>query len=148
MNSEELIVMEDSGEVLPPQEDGMLPLQIPQKPVRYPIPKNEVARLATLRRCQILDTDPEERFDELTGMARRICNTPIALISLVDGNRQWFKSKIGLEICQTPREVSFCAHAIMSEGLFVVPDACRDPRFERNPLVLGKPHIRFTPAPL
>ena len=116
MDSEELIVMEDSVDGFPPQEDGILPLQIMQKPLRYPIPKNEVARLTTLRRCQILDTDPEERFDELTRMARRICNTPIALISLVDGDRQWFKSKIGLEICQTPREVSFCAHAIMSEG--------------------------------
>ena len=143
MNSDGLIILEDPSEVFPSQEDGMLPLQMLQKPVRYPIPKNEVARLATLRRYQVLDTEPEDRFDDLTRLACQICHTPIALISLVDGHRQWFKSKIGLEICQTPREVSFCAHAIMSEELFVVPDACRDPRFERNPLVVRKPHIRF-----
>jgi GAF domain-containing protein len=80
---------------------------------------------------------------DLTRLAASICGTPISFISLVDEDRQWFKSKIGLEVCQTPREDSFCAHAIMSPGLFLVSDASQDQRFVTNPLVLGEPHIRF-----
>jgi GAF domain-containing protein len=111
--------------------------------VSYPIPENEAKRLSTLRGYEILDTRPEDRFDDLTRLAALICDTPIALISLVDEHRQWFKSKTGLEVSQTPREDAFCAHAIMSQELFVVADACQDPRFAKNPLVVGKPHIRF-----
>ena len=109
----------------------------------YPIPRNEAERLNTLRGYGILDTHPEDRFDDLTGLAASICGTPIALISLVDEDRQWFKSKLGVEMCQTPRVDAFCAHSIMSPELFVVPDASQDPRFAANPLVLGEPRIRF-----
>jgi len=111
--------------------------------LNHPIPKNETQRLNTLRGFGILDTHPEDRFDDLTRLAAIICGTPIALISLVDEHRQWFKSKIGLEARETSREEAFCAHTIMSQEVLVVADACRDPRFAKNPLVLGKPHIRF-----
>ena len=109
----------------------------------YPIPENEAERLNTLRGYEILDTHPEDRFDDLTRLAALICSTPISLISLVDEDRQWFKSKTGVEVCQTPREDAFCAHAIMSPELLLVPDASQDPRFATNPLVLGELHVRF-----
>jgi GAF domain-containing protein len=111
--------------------------------VSYPIPENEAERLNTLRGYGILDTHPEDRFDDLTRLATLICGTPISLISLVDEDRQWFKSKTGLEMCQTPREEAFCAHAIMSPELLLVPDASQDPRFATNPLVLRELHVRF-----
>ena len=111
--------------------------------MNYPIPENEAERLNTLRGYGILDTHPEDRFDDLTRLATLICGTPISLISLVDEDRQWFKSKTGLEVCQTPREEAFCAHAIMSPELLLVPDASQDPRFATNPLVLGELHVRF-----
>jgi GAF domain-containing protein len=111
--------------------------------VCYPIPENEAERLNTLRGYGILDTRPEDGFDDLTRLAASVCKTPISLISLLDEDRQWFKSKIGLEFCQTPREDAFCAHAIMSTELFVVPDASQDPRFATNPLVQGELHVRF-----
>ena len=117
--------------------------------VSYPIPDREADRLNSLRGYQILDTCPEDRFDDLTRLAASICRTPIALVSLVDQDRQWFKSKVGLETSQTPREIAFCAHAIMSHDLLVVPDASQDPRFAANPLVTGEPHIRlYAGAPL
>jgi len=109
----------------------------------FPTPEDEDDRLNTLRGYGILDTHPEDRFDELTRLAGLICGTPISLISLVDEDRQWFKSKTGLEVCQTPREEAFCAHAIMSPELLLVPDASQDPRFATNPLVLGELHVRF-----
>jgi GAF domain-containing protein len=112
----------------------------------HPIPENETERIHTLRGYGILDTRPEERFDDLTRLAASICGTPISVISLVDEDRQWFKSKTGMEVCQTPREVAFCAHAIMSKDLFIVPDASQDPRFAANPLVVGEPHVRFYAA--
>lgn len=104
---------------------------------------NERNRLAALDRYDILDTPPEPEFDDFTQLASLICQTPIALISLVDGARQWFKSRVGLEVCETPRSVSFCQHAIRGAELMEIPDARQDERFCVNPLVTGEPHIRF-----
>ena len=100
-------------------------------------------RLEVLRQYEVLDTPPEEAFDDLTLLAAQICEAPIALISLVDENRQWFKSKVGLTASETARDISFCGHAIHQSGLFIVPDATRDERFADNPLVTAEPHIRF-----
>jgi diguanylate cyclase (GGDEF)-like protein len=107
------------------------------------IPSNEASRLSALRSLDILDTDAEERFDRLTRLARRLFDVPIALVSLVDAERQWFKSCEGLGVSETPRSVSFCAHAILGESIMLVPDTYRDERFRDNPLVLGEPWIRF-----
>ena len=104
---------------------------------------NEEARLQALRRYRILDTDPEKAFDDLTILAAHICETPVALISLIDSNRQWFKSKVGVSISETPREVSFCSRAIQQSGLFVVSDASKHPVFSSNPFVVSDPKIRF-----
>jgi len=104
---------------------------------------NETARLAALRRYRILDTQPERGFDDLTMLASQICGTPIALITLVDADRQWFKSRVGLTIAETSRAVSFCAHAIQQPDLFIIPDATRDVRFRDNPFVTGEAHVRF-----
>ena len=108
-----------------------------------PIPKNETKRLKVLWQYDVLDTVPEEVFDDLTDLAAHICETPIALISLVDEDRQWFKSRIGTSVRETSRDISFCAHAILNDGLMVVPDAAKDPRFRHNPLVTGPQKIRF-----
>jgi len=108
-----------------------------------PVPKNEKKRLNVLWQYDVLDTVPEEVFDDLTDLAAHICETPIALISLVDEDRQWFKSKIGMTISETSRDISFCAHAITSDGLLIVPDASKDERFKDNPLVAGGQKIRF-----
>jgi diguanylate cyclase (GGDEF)-like protein len=104
---------------------------------------NEAHRLATLRDLHLLDTPPEERFDRLTRLARHLFNVDVAQVSLVDDNRQWFKSSAGSFATQTPREVSFCAHAIASTSTLVVPDARLDQRFHDNPFVSGKPFVRF-----
>src|SRR5713101_749974 len=109
----------------------------------YPVPANEAERLRTLRSYKILDTKPEERFDELTQLAALICDAPISLISLIDTDRQWFKSRFGLDLQETPRAQAFCTHAIMQPQMFVVSDAAKDDRFAQNPLVTGDPHIRF-----
>ena len=108
-----------------------------------PIPKNEKKRLKVLWQYEVLDTVPEEVFDDLTELAARICEAPIALISLVDEKRQWFKSKVGLTADETSRGVSFCSYAITQPDLFIVPDATRDERFVNNPLVTSEPNIRF-----
>ena len=104
---------------------------------------NEKKRLKVLWQYEVLDTVPEELFDDLTELAARICEAPIALISLVDEKRQWFKSKVGTDVKETSRDVSFCAHAIKQAELFVVPDATQDKRFANNPLVISDPKIRF-----
>jgi GAF domain-containing protein len=108
-----------------------------------PVPANESERLAALRRYRVLDTLPERDFDDLTFLAARICGTPIALVTLVDADRQWFKAKVGIDAKETSREVAFCSHAILQSDLLIVPDACADVRFSTNPLVTGPPHIRF-----
>ena len=107
------------------------------------MPENEAARLEALHRYRILDTEPERSFDDLTLLASHICGTPMALISLVDADRQWFKSRIGIPITETARAVSFCAHAINHRDLFIVPDARHDERFRDNPFVTGETQIRF-----
>jgi PAS domain S-box-containing protein len=107
------------------------------------IPANDSERVAELCSLHILDTRPEERFDRITATVQRVFHVPIALITLVDRNRQWFKSNIGLPATQTPRKISFCGHAILNDEAFVVPDASLDPRFADNPLVTGEPRIRF-----
>jgi pullulanase/glycogen debranching enzyme len=108
-----------------------------------PLPANEAQRLQDLYHYQVLDTEPESTFDDLTQLAAQICQTPIAAVSLVDATRQWFKAKVGLAINETPRKVAFCAHTIVQGDLLEVPDATRDERFAANPLVVEDPHVRF-----
>ena len=112
-------------------------MQAPEKP------DNENARLAALHALNILDTQAEERFDRITRMAKRVFGVPIATVTLVDEDRQWFKSRIGLEVCEAPRSTSFCGHAILQNQPFVIEDATLDPRFSDNPSVTGEPFIRF-----
>ena len=107
------------------------------------VTQDEQARLKTLRSLDILDTLPEERFERLTRMAKRMFGVPIALVSLVDENRQWFKSCIGLGASETSRDISFCGHAILGNGVFIIPDTLEDRRFADNPMVLNDPNIRF-----
>ena len=108
-----------------------------------PTLQQEKKRLNVLWQYDVLDTVPEELFDDLTELAARICESPIALISLVDEKRQWFKAKVGTTVNETSRDVSFCAHAIKQSALFIVPDATKDQRFAKNPLVTSDPKIRF-----
>ncbi len=108
-----------------------------------PRPANDKRRLQVLWQYEVLDTVPEQVFDDLTELAARICEAPIALITLVDEDRQWFKSKVGVTVKETSRDISFCAHAINQNDLFIVPDATQDARFAQNPLVTSDPKIRF-----
>lgn len=111
--------------------------------MKAPLPKNEVKRIEILWQYDVLDTPPEKSFDELTSLAAYICEAPVALITLVDEDRQWFKSKVGVSLNQTSRDVSMCAHAILQKDLLIVPDATLDKRFKDNPLVVSEPKIRF-----
>ncbi|EAR11357.1 sensor domain-containing diguanylate cyclase [Reinekea blandensis] len=110
---------------------------------RPPVPKNEIERLTALRALNLLDSEPEERFDRLTRMAKRMFEVPIALFTLVDENRQWFKSCFGVDLKETDREISFCGHAINGHDTFIVENTLKDARFHDNPLVEGEPGIRF-----
>lgn len=107
------------------------------------IPESERKRLITLQGLNVLDTPPEQRFDRLTHGIAKLLSLPIVLISLVDENRQWFKSSYGLNCLETPRDISFCGHAILQDSVFIVPDARHDKQFCDNPLVQGEPFIRF-----
>ena len=111
--------------------------------ISAPIPSYEAARLNALRRCANLDTPPEARFDRLTRWAARHFDVPIALISMVDERRQWYKACVGMSATDVNRKISFCAHAILANNVFVVPDTFQDERFYDNPLVTGSPFIRF-----
>lgn len=108
-----------------------------------PRPADEPDRLQALRQLLILDTPPEERFDRLTAFAAQEFDVPTALLSLIDDDRQWFKSRVDMGPCETPRSISFCGHAILQDDIMVVPDAHQDERFTGNPLVTGEPFIRF-----
>jgi diguanylate cyclase (GGDEF)-like protein/PAS domain S-box-containing protein len=108
-----------------------------------PLPADEAERLRALIELGLLDTAAEERFDRITRLASRILDVPIAAVTLIDRDRQWFKSQVGLTVSETPREISFCGHAIDTDDLMIVPDATRDDRFDDNPLVVDEPRIRF-----
>ncbi|MGV3625661.1 MAG: GAF domain-containing protein [Archangium sp.] len=109
----------------------------------FPVPADEAARLEDLKSYEVLDTQTEASFDRITRLATRLFDVPIAVVSLVDATRQWFKSVVGLEVRETSRDVAFCAHTITTDGLMVIDDALLDSRFELNPLVRGDPKIRF-----
>jgi len=111
--------------------------------ITAPTPANEDDRLSALRQLLILDTPPEERFDRIAAFAADEFDVPIAVVSLVDSERTWFKSHCGLDVCEAPRDISFCGHAIMSDEPFIIPDATLDPRFADNPHVALEPHVRF-----
>src|SRR3989344_5209174 len=108
-----------------------------------PIPKNEKERLQKIRELGILDTEPEERFEAITREAIKAFHVPIATITIMDENREWYKSCQGLDVEEVPRSVSFCAHAMLSRNLFCIEDTLKDDRFKDNPMVVGKPYIRF-----
>ena len=106
-------------------------------------PRDEERRLAALHEYRVLDTGSERVFDDYTALAAHICEVPMAMISLVDETRQWFKSKLGIRRRHTPRDISFCAHTILQTNPLIVPDAAKDPRFAQSPLVTKPPHVRF-----
>lgn len=111
--------------------------------IKPDIPKNEAKRMACINRLQILDTEPDPELDEITASVQQYFDVPISLVTIVDANRQWFKSNVGLDARETDRDVSFCGHAINYDETLYVPDAQDDMRFRTNPLVTAYPHIRF-----
>ncbi len=111
--------------------------------MKAPLTEREQERLEALHDYRILDTPPERAYDDLTALAAYVCDVPIALVSLVDSHRQWFKSKVGLDAAETDRDISFCAHAILAEDILVIQDTLADSRFAANPLVTCAPNIRF-----
>jgi GAF domain-containing protein len=111
--------------------------------MKAPIPDDEAERLAALSEYHILDTSAEQAYDDITALAAYLCDVPIAMISLVDESRQWFKSRVGLNQRETPRDVAFCAHAILQSDPLIVRDALKDARFADSALVTRSPHIRF-----
>lgn len=111
-----------------------------------PIPKDERQRLASLKALRILDTPPEERFDRITKLALQLFDVPISTVTLVDSKREWFKSCQGLPVKEGKRAISFCGHTVLSNDLFMIPDATKDPRFAKNPMVQDKPYIKFYAA--
>ena len=119
---------------------------VPAATPAYPVSHDEGPRLLALDAAHIVDTPAESVFDRLTWLASQVTESPMALISLLTAQRQWFKSRVGVDVDETPRDWAFCSHAILQDGLFVVEDAARDPRFQDNPLVTGAPHIRFYAA--
>lgn len=120
------------------------PAPVAAGPRAAPWPENEAERIAALREFELLDTSAEQSYDDMTMLAAMICNTPMAMISLIDTDRQWFKSRVGLEATELPRELAFCPHAIVHpDQLMMVPDATQDSRFADNPLVTGASNVRF-----
>jgi GAF domain-containing protein len=111
--------------------------------MKAPLPADEEEQLKTLHNYEIMDTGPEQEFDDITLLASRICGIPIAIISLIDENRQWFKSKVGMAESETAHDITFCAHGILQADSFAVPDAQADERFSTNPLVTGAAKMRF-----
>ena len=111
--------------------------------MRAPYAANEVNRIRALQRAAILDTPPEPVFDELVELAAHVCHTPISTVTFVDADRQWFKARLGLPVSQTPRDISFCAHAILGDEPLIVPDATKDRRFAGMPAIAGGPCLRF-----
>ncbi|HEX8422041.1 MAG TPA: GAF domain-containing protein, partial [Pyrinomonadaceae bacterium] len=113
---------------------------------KTPVPCDEAGRIAALRECGILDTAPEECFDDIARLAAYICKTPIALVSLVDKSRLWFKAKVGFPLSELPRESTFCTQAILKPEPFIIEDASADKRYAKNPYVQYEPHVRFYAA--
>src|SRR3954467_4643485 len=111
--------------------------------MQAPLPDNETDRLAALYGLDILDSAPEQDFDDIVALASNVCGTPMSLVTLVDTDRQWFKARVGTGAVETDREISFCSHAILGRDLLVVPDATMDPRFADNPTVTCDDGVRF-----